>query len=232
MTAGALIIERIRAGATVQDGGRPGHMHEGVPPGEPLVPELFAAANASLGNEPGAAALELPNADALFRVAGEVTVSIDGRPRTLTGSERFQLGAEGEAVRYVALPGGVDVPVVLGGRGTLWVATMGGHEGRILKSGDELRPRLDRPATVTDVHPALSRSEALIRVVPGPDSFDRAVLDAFLSSPFRVGAAGRVGMRLVGTRLPVDGVDADGSRPLVRGGDSDHDGRLADRDGA
>ncbi len=45
--------------ATLQDGGRPGHMHEEVPPGGPLVPELFARANAAARNAQDQAAIEL-----------------------------------------------------------------------------------------------------------------------------------------------------------------------------
>jgi len=63
----ALEILRIAGIATVQDGGRPGHMHEGVPPGGPLVPEHFWAANAAVGNPPDAPVVEL--------VLGKMTVS-------------------------------------------------------------------------------------------------------------------------------------------------------------
>ena len=43
---------------TVQDRGRPGHMHEGLPPGGALVPEYLDRANSRVGNAPDAAAIE------------------------------------------------------------------------------------------------------------------------------------------------------------------------------
>ena len=43
--SGVLEVVRIAGLATIQDGGRPGRMHEGIPPGGALVPELLARAN-------------------------------------------------------------------------------------------------------------------------------------------------------------------------------------------
>jgi len=79
--------------AWVVDAGQPGRMHEGIPPGGPLVPELFAAANRAKGNDPGAPALE---------VLGRVVAELDGQTvETISAPLR---------VGYLAVPGGLVVP--------------------------------------------------------------------------------------------------------------------------
>ena len=211
-------IAAIAGLATIQDAGRPGRMHEGIPPGGALVPELLARANAAARNAPGEAAIE---------VLGEVTVMArdahwlgadDGIGRFLAAGERWRMRAQGQRVRYVALRGGIDVPCRLGGRGTLLVAGLGGLEGRPLRKGDALAAggaaeRLDRLADPPD--PGVP-----IRVVPGPDleRFTGGALEALLASAFVISArSDRVGLRLTGHVLARADGDAAVSGPMVRG---------------
>ena len=85
--------------ATVQDGGRPGHMHDGVPPGGPLVPELLGRANAAARNAPSEAAIEAFGAITLVARAPVVLASDDGearhfrRGRNVRASPRKDCGA-------------------------------------------------------------------------------------------------------------------------------------------
>ncbi|HEY6458522.1 MAG TPA: hypothetical protein VIY73_00175, partial [Polyangiaceae bacterium] len=125
--------------ATVQDAGRRGHMHEGVPIGGALVPELLARANAAAGNPPDTAAIELTGRLAIEALVACVVATDAGRPEALATGATWSAASGKERVRYVAVRGGLDVPVVLGGRGTLLVASLGGFEGRALRSGDVLR---------------------------------------------------------------------------------------------
>ena len=92
--------------ATVQDAGRPGRMHMGIPPGGALVPELLAAANAAVHNAPGEAGIE---------VFGTITLAAHAPVRVATGGTDGQwlqagavlsLGTAGARVRYVAGYGG------------------------------------------------------------------------------------------------------------------------------
>ena len=138
MSAG-IVVERVGPGVTVQDRGRFGRMHEGVPRGGPLDPSLFERVQRSLGNAPDAAAVEIPWHGARFCAKGEVVVSVDGELRTLVDGEALEVTPSRHAVRYLGLRGGVDVPRALGGRGTLLVAALGGLDGRMLRRGDLLR---------------------------------------------------------------------------------------------
>src|SRR6202042_1326949 len=128
--------------AIIQDGGRHGRMHEGVPPGGALGPELLACANAAVGNDDDEAAIELYGAIALEGPRGTAVAGDGGTADGLgerSPTEPWRLACAGARVRYVAVRGGVDVPMVLGGRGTLLAGGFGGHEGRPLRRGDTLR---------------------------------------------------------------------------------------------
>lgn len=174
--------------ATVQDGGRPGRMHEGVPPGGALSPEHLAAANLALGNAPDAPAVEH---------FGRLIVSCEERLVAATPDELVELCAEPRALEprrragYLAVPGGFEM------------------RGR-LRRGDALRVRggggSPRP-------PAPPASEGPLRVIPGPDAGD---LDALLAAELTVSPVGdRVGVRLVGP--PVAATPLESSAPMVRG---------------
>jgi allophanate hydrolase subunit 2 len=213
-----LVIDRIGVGATVQDPGRPGRMHEGVPPGGPLVRELFLRANRSLGNDEHAAAIELPLHCAIFHARGDLTVSIDGNIRSLADGECLSIEPGTEAVHYLAVPGGIDVPEALGSRGTLLVAAIGGHLGRILRKGDELRALASTPtATIASSPPPLDAS-ATIAVVRGPDFPGTDLFEQLVSRSFRISALqDRVGTRIEGAKLDRPASDRRGSFPMVRG---------------
>ena len=219
--AGWLDLTGVGGPVTVQDAGRPGQMHHGVPPGGPLVPELLALANRAVGNPWDAAALEAFGRLEL-RVRGRgARVSVDGRAFTVTEGMSFTVPApEDASVRYVAVEGGLAVPEVLGGRGTLLVARLGGHEGRMLRPGDAL-PLGDGGGTPETLAPSDALDAAApIRVTLGPDveRFDTATVSSLLSGAFTVSpASDRVGMRLKGPKLAHGDEGAGTSRPMVRG---------------
>lgn len=206
--------------AWVQDGGRPGRMHEGVPAGGALVPELLARANAAVGNPGGYAALEVFGAITLgARGAPILVASEDGVPRELVAGREWRLEGAGRRVRYAAVRGGIAVPEVLGGRGTLLVARLGGQEGRPLRKGDVLS--VGGPPRQASGHgPPAPDPGAPIGVVPGPDStrFLPGALETLIASEYRVSAGSdRVGVRLAGPALPRADEDDGVSEPMVRG---------------
>jgi biotin-dependent carboxylase-like uncharacterized protein len=204
---------------TVQDGGRPGRMHEGVPPGGPLVPELLARANAAVGNDYTEPAIELVGSMTLVSDGPAFVATCDGDTRHLVAGEPWAIaaGVRG-APRYVAFRGGVDVPEVLGGRGTLVVAGLGGHEGRPLRKGDRLRTRSSAERSLP--LPSPPDLDAPILVVLGPDDarFAAGAIDTLLGSPFAVHALrDRAGMRLSGPPLARADGDTGVSAPMIRG---------------
>ncbi|WP_395023165.1 biotin-dependent carboxyltransferase family protein [Dongia sp.] len=139
---------------TVQDLGRPGYYHLGIPLSGGMDRFSLRAANMLVGNEEGAAVLEAVfmgpelqfTVDAIVAVTGaELPPKVDGavqptwtafkvKAGQTLGFDFLKIGARA----YIAVQGGIDVPVVLGSRSTYTLGALGGHEGRKLAAGDSL----------------------------------------------------------------------------------------------
>ncbi|MDH6262589.1 biotin-dependent carboxyltransferase family protein [Bradyrhizobium sp. BR13661] len=139
---------------TVQDLGRPGYYHIGIPLSGGMDRHALAAANLLVGNEEGAAVLEAVfmgpelefTDDALVAITGaELPPRLDGEPRETWTSFKVKRGQKLSfdflkqgARGYIAIAGGIDVPLVLGSRSTYALGALGGFKGRKLEAGDEL----------------------------------------------------------------------------------------------
>lgn len=139
---------------TVQDLGRPGYYHIGIPLSGGMDRHALAAANLLVGNEEGAAVLEAVfmgpelefTDDALVAITGaELPPKLDGEPRETWTSFKVKRGQKLSfdflkqgARGYIAIAGGIDVPLVLGSRSTYALGALGGFKGRKLEAGDEL----------------------------------------------------------------------------------------------
>ena len=219
---------RAAPGCSVQDGGRPGRLAAGLPPSGPLDAAAHAAANLAVGNAPDAASIEVPLGALTVCARSDMRVSIDGEPPVaLAAGATLEVPACARAVRYLAVAGGIDVPIVLGARATLVVAGVGGHEGRALRSGDVLA--LARATSDNDedaprrgaVTPPDPDDPAALRVSAGPHllHLPPQAFDVFLGSTWVVSQLGdRVGVRLEGAKVPrAPARDLAGPVPLVRG---------------
>lgn len=139
---------------TVQDLGRPGYYHLGIPLSGGMDRLALQAANLLVGNEAGAAVLEAVftgphiefTSDRIVAVTGaELPPKVDGEPRETWTAFNVKAGQalsfaflKNGARAYIAISGGIDVPVVLGSRSTYALGALGGHEGRKLAAGDTL----------------------------------------------------------------------------------------------
>ncbi len=219
-------VERAGLLTTVQDGGRWGYQSRGVPVAGPMDPVSHRLANAMVGNPSSAATLEvtLTGPHLEFddeRIVAVVGAEFEGVPANVAfAASRARPLVFGRRVRgaraYVAISGGIDVPLVLGSRATHVPSGMGGLHGRALRSGDSLplgapapgqRPRAAR---VDEVLRSSGSGETL-RVLPGPqqDRFASDALDGLVSATYRLDAhSNRVGYRLNGPALRhLDGAD-------------------------
>lgn len=210
---------------TVQDRGRLGHQRIGVPVSGALDRESLALANALVGNEPGAAALEILHQGPRLAVLAEsvrVALAGDGASIALASGEfvpawrsaTFERGAEfsvvaarGSVCTYLAVAGGLDVPLFLGSASTYVRAGFGGLDGRALKAGDIVPIALERAPDGPELRlakPPAARLGEPMRVILGPQQeyFTEGAIAALLDSEFRVSQnADRMGMRLDGARL-------------------------------
>ncbi|GLV96126.1 MULTISPECIES: biotin-dependent carboxyltransferase family protein [Streptomyces] len=212
-----LLVVRPGALTTVQDGGRPGHAHLGVPRSGALDTAAYALANRLLGNPPDAAVLETTLDGVSLRAAAPTVlavtgapcpVRISGRPVAWGAPVRLPAGAELEVGRaesglrsYVAVRGGLAVPPVLGSRSTDLLSGLGPP---VLSAGMTLPvgPPGPDPVPGADAYglPA-APAELLLPLRPGPraDWFTGASLAGLWRSAFRVSpSSNRIGLRTEG----------------------------------
>lgn len=208
----SLVVVRAVGLITVQDLGRPGHMHEGLAPGGALVPELLKVANARAQNRPGTAAIEVMGA-LTVRAVSTVRVATDAMPaREMRPGDELIVESGRHRVVYLAVRGGVDAPEVLGSRSAQPSAGL----GTLLRAGHRLEAS-GGPTVVQAIGRFIEGD--VIRVVPGPDldAFDPGAIELLTSGSWTVSASSdRVGTRLHGYPLPRNR-RADVTRPLVRG---------------
>ena len=207
---------------SVQDLGREGYYHLGIPPSGALDQYALSAANQLVGNPAGAAALECTllgpelefQQDALVAVSGaHMTPRLDGvemHPDTAFSVKagqvlRFDFPKAG-ARMYLAVAGGIDVPIVLGSRSTYALGGLGGFNGRRLVAGDELPVGIasGKGRAGASLPMALRQAiggEITLRVVPGLyyERLSEAAAQSFFAEPWTVGSeADRIGYRFKG----------------------------------
>ena len=224
--------------ASIQDGGRFGFEHMGVGHAGFADARHAELANLQLGNLPAAALVEVFAGafeveflrDINFASAGAVcdlrldgvSVQIGARVRARTGQRLALKKVCAGRVLYLAVAGGIELPLVLGSSATDLVSAFGGFEGRLLRAMDVLNT-----AAVANVLPA-SRAwiatnlpdQTPLRVMLAYNC-PKALAEQFLHTEWRVSAQSqRSGMRLenlaTGVALPVpenDGI----SRGVVPG---------------
>lgn len=223
---------------TVQDLGRPGYQQYGIVVGGALDALALRVANMIVGNPDQAAGLEMAQTGAELRFEREALIAWCGADfaATLNGQplprDRAVRVAAGETIAFglarsglrawLAVAGGIDVPLVLGSRSTYRRAGIGGHAGRPLQVGDRLqagepnefaRQLLKKlasgveRATSWTVRPGtLGRSAAAgtVRAVRGPEWgwFTPEAQHVFFATEWRATQqADRMGVRLEGPAL-------------------------------
>ncbi len=151
---GKITILRASPLTTVQDLGRGHHRHAGIAAGGALDLHAARVANLLVGNREESALLETTFGPTRLRFAdermiawcgAECTARIGktevppGRPARVSPGDELEVGAPRRGCRaWLAIAGGIDVPLVLGSRATDLRGEFGGLEGRPLRDGDEL----------------------------------------------------------------------------------------------
>lgn len=219
-----MAIEVLKPGlaTSVQDAGRPGYYHLGIPTSGALDQQALLLANLLVGNDEGAAVIECTllgpelrfDASALVAVTGaDARVKLNGQeaPRNASftvqagdtlGFDFMKLGAR----MCIAVAGGIDVPRVLGSRSTYGLGAFGGFEGRKLKAGDRLPvgtpSATARPGrqVAPELMPTLAK-DVTLRVLPGLyfHRLQEASTLSFFDDTWTVGSeADRIGYRYKG----------------------------------
>lgn len=213
----SLEVRDVGAQVTVQDLGRRGMAHLGVPRSGALDEPAHRLANRLVGNEESAATLECLGGRLTFTTRTAVTFAVTGAqvPVRVGGRARdwgnsvpvgagavVELGAPTAGLRaYVAVSGGIVVDAVLGSRSTDLLSGLGPD---VVAVGDVLPvgPSGRAPVPVEVVPPPRTSRVLRVRLGPRDDWFERASVEALSGSAYVVGSASnRIGLRLEGTPL-------------------------------
>lgn len=169
---------------TVQDLGRPGYYHLGIPLSGGMDRFALRVANLLVGNDEGAAVLEAVfmgpelefSADTVIAVTGaELPPKVDGNVQATWTSFKIKAGQklafdflQKGARAYIAVAGGIDVPVVLGSRSTYTLGALGGYHGRKLQAGDTLQVGVASNGAASNGAAGRSLAEPLRRAPGAP----------------------------------------------------------------
>ncbi|MGA4449933.1 urea carboxylase [Ectopseudomonas chengduensis] len=225
----ATTFEVLSAGTqtSVQDfPGRLGYWAVGVPPSGPMDSRALRLGNRLLGNDEGAAALEITmsgpllrfNTDAVVAVTGaEIPLSIDGVEQPLNTTLLIQAGStlalgtiNGAGARsYLSIRGGIQVPDYLGSKSTFTLGQFGGHGGRALRAGDVLHllplsntsNGAQLPAEICPALPTVRELRVIYGPHGAPEYFTPGYVDSFLATDWEVHFnSSRTGVRLIGPK--------------------------------
>ncbi|MBU6336854.1 MAG: biotin-dependent carboxyltransferase family protein [Acidobacteria bacterium] len=215
-------FEVIRPGplTTVQDLGRPGHAHLGVPRAGAADRDSLRLANRLVGNPEDAAGLECTLSGPALRfgeaavvavTGAEVPVTVDGEPLEtnaaldIPAGGVLDVGTTTAGLRpYVAIRGGTEAEPVLG---SLSRDTLSGLGPEPLAAGDRFaigEPQGPRPG-ISVAPVAEPAAVATLRITPGPraDWFGAEAYELLTASPWEVAnESNRSGTRLDGPALP------------------------------
>ncbi|HEU5247153.1 MAG TPA: biotin-dependent carboxyltransferase family protein [Candidatus Udaeobacter sp.] len=226
-----VIVERAGFFTSVQDLGRAGYRQFGVSLGGALDCFGLRVVNLLVGNDEDAAGLEITLGGLQLRFeddrivawcGGDFDVQIAsrrlpaGHAARVRAGERLKFGRPQIGCRaWLAISGGIDVPVVLGSRSTDLRARFGGFKGRTLRDGGVIPFGTSRRSQTAATEAISSRTaphdwilsvkrDPILRFVRGCDcgSFQPLALQRFTTEAFTVSPdSDRMGVRLDGLEL-------------------------------
>ena len=211
--------------STIQDGGRKGFAAMGFNASGVMDVRSYHIANALVGNFTDEAVIEMTYLGGSFKflesnyiaiTGADMSPKIDGVPVEMYTTvfvkqdETLTFSAAKSGMRaYIAVRGGIDVPVIMGSRSTNLKCKLGGLDGRPLKAGDivpcrdvydEFHKHLLHSAPKED----FGSDEITVRVLLGPqdDYFTDHGIKTFLNSTYTVtNESDRMGCKLSGEKI-------------------------------
>lgn len=214
-------------GNTIQDEGRYGFRHQGVPVSGWLDAHMAHAANALVGNPLHAACLEirglgpklqLRQGQTRVALAGDITATLTRASGlrqvlapwcafTMQAGDTLHIGAANDGCAYLASASGWQVQASMGSAATYARVGLGGIHGRALQNGDTLSngdSGAQHHEPSKKALQAWTYADEPMRVMLGPqsDHFTPEALETLFSSNWQTTRAqDRMGVRLSGPRL-------------------------------
>ncbi|WDI33048.1 biotin-dependent carboxyltransferase family protein [Hyphococcus flavus] len=223
---------------TIQDLGRSGKRHLGVPLSGAADPVSYVLANVAAGNPWNAPALECTLKGPVLRFERNVTFALSGADMSATlnngalhshqpfdakKGDLLSLSAAKTGARcYIAFAGGIEGDEFLGSRSTYPPASLGGIGGRAVMENDRLFSAALKAGAGTEIPHALRMSLAhafVLRATAGPESmlFSND-LQLFFAGKWTAGRrADRMGVQLEGTKMIAEKHVSMASSPVFPG---------------
>ncbi|WP_395377046.1 biotin-dependent carboxyltransferase family protein [Marinicella sp. W31] len=215
----------VKAGlmTSLQDLGRSGYAHLGVPGGGAMDKAAAKLANHLVGNPADTAVLEITASGPVILLQAACSLAITGAEFSVTlddqlmdtdctlhvmQGQRLAFGALKAGFRaYLACAGGFDVPSILGSASMLSGGLVPDVSGRLLQAGDVLT--LNDPKIVADRYKYVWQKQKpqkryFVHAMPGPeaDYFSSNELRRFFSHSWEISQdANRMGYRLLGESI-------------------------------
>lgn len=184
----SLIVVKSGIMDTIQDAGRPGNAHLGVPVAGAADRAAFSVGNLLVGNQTDTAAIEIHWPAPVFLLDSPAFIALCGadfgatangiplKPNAakyLSGQTEIRFGSRVSGARaYLCVRGGFQVPRVAGSCSTHLLSGTGGYDGRKLQSGDRIQfditlqePLVELQARIAGLYPP----DNTIRFIPGPE---------------------------------------------------------------
>ena len=189
--------------STVQDyPGMIGYWTVGVPPCGAMDSYSFRLGNRLLGNDEGAAGIEMTMRGGSYRfrtrtsfclTGADMQAKLDGEPVALyrvvnaMPGQVLKLGNAVHGMRgYLLIAGGIQVPKIMGSRSTFADGKFGGHNGRALRTGDtlDLKPDCytDSCASFPLEYAPVITDEWTLGVLPGPQPTEEYLAPEYLQT--------------------------------------------------
>lgn len=222
------MIEIIQPGflTTVQDEGRNEYLAFGMPRAGTMDRYAARMSNLLCTNPLSAALLEMTISGGTYHFHADTRIAICGANADcllndssckqwaaldIKAGDCLQIGFATKGARiYLAVSGGIAVPVMMGSRSTYLSAGVGGYQGRALRAGDTLAIGEEMPGKRLPIKlpsrfvPEYTET-ICVRAMLGPqdDLFTREGVETLFSSVYTVtNESDRMGYRLIGP--PID----------------------------
>jgi biotin-dependent carboxylase-like uncharacterized protein len=212
---------------TVQDLGRNGYQKYGLAVSGSVDHYAHRVANILVSNPQNSAVLEITlfglklvalESTVIAVTGGDLQPTVNNQPvatwssiKVNKGDEIQFKGCKSGCRAYLAVAGGIDVPLFFGSRSTDVVGKFGGVEGRGLEKGDllhagegkvpidKIKRRTLPPSLIPDYS---NHVDARVILGPQDDAFETDTIDTFLSSTYTVTKEmDRMACRLDGPKL-------------------------------
>ncbi|GIU02005.1 biotin-dependent carboxyltransferase family protein [Shewanella algidipiscicola] len=217
-------IEQVNSHITIQDLGRAGVAHLGIPIGGAIDKQALLLANRLMANPDNSAALEFSAGEFSLRFetntwvalcGGHFDASINNRPlwngwrgKVNKGETLHVRGPKKGMYGYLAIMGGIACETLLKGKGTDITNQFGGHHGRYLRAGDNLNIEKIECNNFSRPIGAVQRvNDGILRALPGPELplFSPSSKKAFWHTSWKVSnQSNRMGTRLDGHPLATE----------------------------